>query len=325
MAVSLEFLDRCASETGYEAATLEKVTRLGEIASEINRHRVLKDALALKGGTAINLRFGAPPRMSVDLDYNYIGQLDRASMLRERPGIEEAIIQLVTHLGYRVQLSADAAAGRKIYATYRSALGPDDRIEVDVNFMWRVPLGEIRATELWQPGELDRPRVIVVSDEELWVGKFLAMLDRAAPRDAWDIARMPSIADEVRRSSSFRRWFLAMSVILDHPVDTYSRARFERQLPQKMIETQLHPMLTQAERPTSEELTDGAWAIIRPFLQLSDGEAEYVRSSYAGDHRPELLFPADRSLAERLSSHPQIRWKLKNVREYVERNRRQGA
>ena len=35
--------------------------------------------------TAINLCFGEPKRMSVDLDYNYIGHLDRARMLEDRP------------------------------------------------------------------------------------------------------------------------------------------------------------------------------------------------------------------------------------------------
>jgi len=42
--------------------------------------------------------------------------------------------------GYRIQISRDAFAGRKIYLGYRSVLGQDDRIEVDLNYLFRLPL-----------------------------------------------------------------------------------------------------------------------------------------------------------------------------------------
>jgi len=71
MSVSLEYLERCAGETGFQVASLEKVTRLGELAGDIARHAFLAEVLALKGGTALNLAFGAPSRLSVDLDFNY--------------------------------------------------------------------------------------------------------------------------------------------------------------------------------------------------------------------------------------------------------------
>ena len=58
---------------------------------------------------------------------------------------------------------------------------------MDLNYLWRVPLAGVHETELWQPGELDRPRVQTVSLHELCVGKFLAFLDRSAPRDAYDL------------------------------------------------------------------------------------------------------------------------------------------
>ena len=172
-----------------------------------------------------------------------------SGMVQERPAIESALVGLVVRLGYHVQQSAEAAASRKIYATYRSVLGPSDRIELDVNYLWRVPLAGLRRAELWQPGELDRPPITVVSDEELWVGKLLAFLDRTAPRDAWDISRMPSIAPELLQSPLLRRWFVAMSFILDHPLATYDQNRLRARLTADAIEAQLHPTLTRDDRP----------------------------------------------------------------------------
>lgn len=117
MPASLEYLERCATETGYQVAALEKVTRLGEIAGEVGRHPTLRSALALKGGTAINLCSGPPTRMSVDLDFNFVGCADREGMVQARPAIESALVGLVGRLGYHVQQSSEAAASRKIYAT----------------------------------------------------------------------------------------------------------------------------------------------------------------------------------------------------------------
>lgn len=205
MSVSLAYLERCAAETGYAPVPLEKVARLGELAVEIARHPLLKDALALKGGTAFNLCFGAvPTRLSVDLDYNYIAHAEREAMLADRPRIEQAVMALAQRLGFRVQRSSDSFAGRKLFAMYRSVLGPESRVEVDLNYLWRMPLAGVREAELWQPGELDRPRVRTVSLDELCVGKFLAFLDRSAPRDAYDIGILGEMVTDMLQSPSFR-------------------------------------------------------------------------------------------------------------------------
>jgi predicted nucleotidyltransferase component of viral defense system len=84
MSPSLEYLERCAAETGFQVIAIEKVVRLGELAGDVAGHPVLGEALALKGGSALNLCFGPPQRLSVDLDYNYIDS--RVGRVRE-PGI----------------------------------------------------------------------------------------------------------------------------------------------------------------------------------------------------------------------------------------------
>lgn len=70
---SREYLQNCSIQTGYQIAPLEKVVRLGEMAGHITRHPFLGKVLALKGGTVPNLCFGPPKRLSVDLDFKFIG------------------------------------------------------------------------------------------------------------------------------------------------------------------------------------------------------------------------------------------------------------
>ena len=94
MNVSLQYLQRCSAQTGYPVPPLEKVVRLGEMAGDVARHPFLGNVLALKGGTALNLCFGPPKRLSIDLDYNYIGHADREKMLEDRPRVEQAVTEL---------------------------------------------------------------------------------------------------------------------------------------------------------------------------------------------------------------------------------------
>lgn len=323
MNVSLEYLQRCAAQTGYRVEPLEKVVRLGGMAADVARHPFLGSVLALKGGTAFNLCFGPPQRLSVDLDYNYIGHLDRAAMLEARPAVEQAVADLARRQGYRVQQSADAFAGRKYYLLYRSVVGPEERIEVDLNFLFRMPIAGTVLRDLWQPGDLDRPRVRVVSLEEILIGKFLALLDRGAVRDAWDIAYPPQPADETLRSLRFRRWFIALSSILEHPLSTYSRVRLEAGMTDRDITERLAPLIANAA-PVRSELIERAWSTIGGFLRLEPNEVMFVAAVQRGELKPELLFPDDPEEAVRLAAHPAIIWKIQNVKNYLARPAGQG-
>jgi predicted nucleotidyltransferase component of viral defense system len=91
MKVSSEKLMREAQATGFRPEVLEKVIHLLNLLEGFNRHPFLKERLALKGGTALNLFLFDVPRLSVDIDLNYIGAADYETMMRERPQVEEAV------------------------------------------------------------------------------------------------------------------------------------------------------------------------------------------------------------------------------------------
>jgi len=319
MSPSLEYLERCSTQTGYQVAPLEKVVRLGELAADVARHPFLGAVLALKGGTALNLCFGPPGRLSVDLDYNYIGQVAREKMLEDRPRVEEAVVNLGQRRGYRVQQSADAFAGRKLFLRFRSVLGQDERIEVDLNFLFRVPLAGTETCSLWQPGELDRAQVRAVGLPELLIGKLLALFDRGAPRDVWDVAQLSGPVADMLTSRLFRARFLALSAILDHPLPTYGRDRLENLVSDRVVAEQLAPMLAAPVTLRSNDLVERAWAKVAPFLSLEANEEAYLAAIHQGELRIELLFPTDAGEAARIATHPAILWKIQNVRAHLAR------
>ena len=314
MRPSKPFLERSSAETGFQPGTLEKVIRLGEMAGELARHPLLGETLLLKGGTALNLCFGVPRRLSVDLDYNYIGATDRETMLTQRGEVESALDDLARRIGYQVQRSADAFAGRKHYLRYQSVFGGSDRIEIDLNYLFRIPIGTPQTVSMWQPSELDRPEIRVVSMGELCAGKMLALLDRAAPRDAWDVAHLPELAGPTLTSKAFRAQFIALSSILPEPLTSYRRDRLLKRINQESVSEHLWPMLAEVEVPAAGELVEKAWQVIEPFVLMEKAERAFVDGIARGVFRGDLL-DIEGNAATELEQHPAIQWKLRNVRE----------
>lgn len=91
MSIDRMSIERDAAETGFAPATIEKVVRLGELLADVRRHPLLARVLVLKGGTPLNLGFGPPARLSVDLDFNYVGDIERERMIAARPEVERAV------------------------------------------------------------------------------------------------------------------------------------------------------------------------------------------------------------------------------------------
>ena len=94
MNLTLQELQSEAAATGFPPETLDKVIRLVGLLNAFQRHPYLRDRVVLKGGTALNLFIFDLPRLSVDIDLNYVGAVDREGMQAERRQIEQAIIVL---------------------------------------------------------------------------------------------------------------------------------------------------------------------------------------------------------------------------------------
>ena len=70
MNLSLQDLQAVAATTGFPTETLDKVIRLMGLLDAFRNHPLLKEHVALKGGTALNLFVFDLPRLSVDIDLN---------------------------------------------------------------------------------------------------------------------------------------------------------------------------------------------------------------------------------------------------------------
>lgn len=137
---TLETLLRIGAETGYAPNTLEKVARILDLLAAINKDPVLSGKLALKGGTALNVFHLELDRLSVDIDFNYIGATDKQEMQEDCPALEDAIVNLINSKGCTVRYRPQGHGGGKWISRYASVLGGNASMEIDLNFMQRQPL-----------------------------------------------------------------------------------------------------------------------------------------------------------------------------------------
>ncbi|HAA86105.1 MAG TPA: nucleotidyl transferase AbiEii/AbiGii toxin family protein, partial [Kosmotogaceae bacterium] len=89
--LSRETLSRLSGQTGYRQEILEKVSILLSWLDRASNTENLSERFSLKGGTAINLFFLEIPRLSVDIDINYIGSPTRNDLDSARDSFEKNI------------------------------------------------------------------------------------------------------------------------------------------------------------------------------------------------------------------------------------------
>jgi predicted nucleotidyltransferase component of viral defense system len=309
---SREYLGQRSANTGFRPDTLEKVLRLLRLLDQMTRHPFLGSRLLLKGGTALNLFYAAAPRLSVDLDFNYIGSVARDEMLRERPEVERAVTQMVMGDDYRVQSGREEHAGRKLYLTYASAFGSPDLIEVDLNYLFRVPLIDPETRSAWTPDPDFPCEARIVSREEVMAGKLLAFLDRVAARDLYDVATF-TVAPAAYDLSVLRRLVVALSGVLPRALSAYNARHLDR-FTQRSMDEDLAPMLRSGETPSVQTLKARAEVLLGQVLGLSASESEYVNRIQWGEFLPELLATDQPELLARLRAHPALLWKVENAR-----------
>jgi predicted nucleotidyltransferase component of viral defense system len=122
MMISQQRLMAEATATGFRPEILEKVIHLLNLLENFRAHPFLKDRCVLKGGTALNLFLFDVPRLSVDIDLNYIASADRKVMLEEKPKIEKALTDVFAREGFALSRQPAEHAGGKWRLTYPSVV-----------------------------------------------------------------------------------------------------------------------------------------------------------------------------------------------------------
>lgn len=321
MKISPEKLAAEAEATGFRPDVLEKVAHLLGLLNALRSHPFLKDKLVLKGGTALNLFVFDVPRLSVDIDLNYVGAEDRDGMLAERPKVEQAVQALFAREGFTVRRMPEEHAGGKWSLRYEYAPGRSGNLEVDISFMFRVPLWPATTRDSHPIGAWRATGISVLDHHELAAGKLAALLARGQARDLFDsyqIFRMDDL-DPRRLRIGFvvygamnrKDWRTVSSDDVD-----FDALELARQLiPTLRVSAEVHMEATEYAARLVRECREGLSAVL-PF---TDSERAFLDLLLDRGVIDPTLLTTDTSLQQRIRSQPLLEWKALNVRRHMQK------
>ena len=298
---------------------LEKAIRLLNLLEGFRSHPFLKGRLALKGGTALNLFIFDVPRLSVDIDLNYIGAADRETMMDERPKVEQAIEAVCAREGLQALRIPSDHAGGKWRLRYESALGEGGNLELDLNFMFRVPLWPIEPLDSRPLGSYRATGIPVLDLHELAAGKLAALLARSAGRDLFDAHLLLTRGD--LDTTRLRLGFVLYGAM--NRRDWREVRVKDIALDAKEVENQLVPVIrkdyfTDAGEPRkwAERILKECRRGLKKVLPLVKEEKAFLDQLLdEGEIEPSLL-TSDPEMIERVKVHPLLQWKALNVRQH---------
>lgn len=319
MRISLPALQEAARVTEFRAEIVEKVIYLLHVLEALQRHPFLAGRLVLKGGTALNLFYFNLPRLSVDIDLNYIGAIERETMLAERPQVEAALQAVCAREDLAVTRVPSDHAGGKWSLRYASALGQGGNLNIDLNFMFRIPLWSPVAMDSTPIGIHQAHAIPVLDIHELAAGKLAALLSRQQARDLFDAHQL--LCQRELDATRLRIAFVVYGAMnrIDWRTVQIEQVGFR----ESEVADRLLPMLTHGMTVPPDEIPGWGDRIVSEcrnalgkILPFTPAEREFLdRILDHGEIVPQLLTTNDQ-LAERIRHHPMLAWKAFNVRQH---------
>ena len=308
-----------AQSTGFRAEMIEKVLHLLNLLDKLNRHPMLKNKWVLKGGTALNLFLFDLPRLSVDIDLNYVGALDREAMMADRPKVEQAFQTVFSREGFTTKRVPTEHAGGKWRLNYQSYTGQSGNLEVDLNFMLRQPIWEIQLADSHSLGDFQARNIAIPDLHELAAGKLAALLARCQVRDLFDCHRILTMKEiELERlrvafvvyGGMNRKDWRTIS-ITDVNFDSHELARL-------LIPTLNGRFLEKQGSPAKygKRLVKECQERLKAVLPFNDTERKFLDLLLEKGEIKAPALTSDKSLQKRIKNQPLLQWKALNVKRY---------
>lgn len=312
MILSKERLSKEAKETGYRQEIIEKVVWLIELINAVAEDSYLATRLALKGGTALNLFHFNLPRLSVDADFNYIGAVDRNMMLSERTHVENRLKSLFERMGLRLARHPQEHAGGKMVWRYPSALGNQGNLEVDLNYMYRVPLLPTEQRDSVLVGGRQIKNMQLLDIHELAAGKLTALLERRTGRDFFDAYEL--FQYKQIKKERLRLMFVVYAAMCTKQ-DMLCLKRDEITVDRIDVQNKLIPVMKDRFQPSPISREDWVDNIIKEvregfndLLPFTEAEETFINAVVNGKGiKPELLVQ-NAELENLIKSHPALLW-----------------
>lgn len=302
-------LGRQAKELGFVRDTFEKVCRLADVLSFMENDTLLSDSLALKGGTAINLTIFDLPRLSVDIDMDFSKNVPREIMLQEREQINDHICKYMAASGYNLSpKSKQYHALDSFVYEYVNAGGMKDNLKIEINYMLRCHILPVSRRAVGLPWDDKELTVLSVHPMEIFSAKAVALLNRSAARDLYDMFNLQryGLFDE-SQEDMFKKCIKFYSAIASETAPEHFDFGGIVKISAQKIKTDLTPVLRKAENFDLSVAQKQVEDYLRSLL-LPEGDFSFWAAFAKGEYKPELLFD-DAEILSRIAGHPMALWK----------------
>ena len=303
-------LGQKARELGFVRDTFEKVCRLADVLDFIQKDALLSGSLALKGGTAINLTIFDLPRLSVDIDMDFTQDVSREKMLEIRMQITERINKYMVANGYHLsQRSKTYHALDSFVYEYQNAGGMNDNLKIEINYMLRCHILTPVRRAVSLPWLKQKLTVLSVDPLEIFGSKIVALLNRAAPRDLYDLHTMlQHNIFTVEQEVLLKKCVMFYSAIGSDTVPVQFNFSNITSISQQRIKTDLVPVLRHGTWFDAMKSQKQIIAYLEKLLVSDEQELSFLTNFRQQKYCPELLFQDD-DILSRIKQHPMALWK----------------
>lgn len=305
-------LDNIAKKNGFIRDNLEKVFRLVDILGYINTNPLLLGSLALKGGTAINLIVFELPRLSVDIDLDFIIECSKEEMQNKRESINKEILYYMYSQGYELSKNTKNPHSLDSWAfNYINSGGNRDNIKIEINYSMRNHIYPLEMS-LIKVGFLSSINIKALSPLELFGSKIKALIERTAARDLYDVHNMIKYNlfsnIEIESLRKVVVFYLAVGG-RKKPITNYNFEAIDN-LKYKDIRANLIPVLRKTENFDFVNAKIEVKDFLFDLIKLSENEIKFIEDFNRQKYSPKFLFEDDKIL-ERIVEHPMAIWKTR--------------
>ncbi|SCW70870.1 Nucleotidyl transferase AbiEii toxin, Type IV TA system [Ruminococcaceae bacterium YRB3002] len=303
-----------AANYGFHRDAFEKVLRLRNVLELFQNEELLKKHFALKGGTAINLTIFPLPRLSVDIDMDYIPNDSKKDMMSNREMIKTLLKTNMESEGYDLSVSSRFSHSLDAFLfQYYNAAGNKDIIKIELNYSLRSHVFDTVEREILTDAFGERIKVKTLHPIEIFAAKANALVNRAAARDLYDFYNLANsnLFSVERERVLLRKTIVFYATITAETLNRYYDTSAIDDLSFARIRRDLFPVLTSSEANRHFELDDykdTSKNYLKELMILTPDEEKYVESFVRGEYKPELLF-SDEAIVRRIVNHPMAIWK----------------
>ena len=189
-----------------------------------------------------------------------------------------------------------------------------DNIKNEINYMIRCHILPVTRRKVDLPWLSEELSVLSVAPMEIFASKIVALLNRTAPRDLYDIHNLLELGlfDESEQDM-LKKCVVFYSCIGSETVHKEFTFESLDKMPQNKIKTDLLPVLRFGTyfdlKPAREKVTN----YLKELLGLTPREIEFIDLFAKGEYKPELIFKDD--MLKNISAHPMVIWKCNKTKE----------